>query len=70
MSHTTAIAAIDLVLVTILLAAVRLDHDPTADNVQPASKPQRRGNLRLAVAGLGDLDGRELRLHQCGHGHW
>ena len=31
---------------------LRLNHDPTADDVQAASKPQRRGNLRLAVAGL------------------
>ncbi len=48
---------------------LRLNHDATADDVQPTSKSQRRGDFRLAVARLGDLDGRELCFHLSGHGH-
>src|SRR5512133_134989 len=36
------------------------NHDATADNVQTTGKPERCGNLRLPVAGLGDLNGRQL----------
>ena len=48
---------------------LRLDDDPTADQMQPPGEPEGRGDLRLPAAGLGDLDGRQLRLHLRGHGH-
>ena len=46
-----------------------LDHDPAADDVQPAGEPQHRGDLGLAAAGLRDLSARQLGLHLCCHRH-
>ena len=46
-----------------------LDHDPTADDVEPSGETERRRHLGLAAAGFGDFDRRQLRLHLRGHSH-
>ena len=48
---------------------LRLNDDSPAVDMQPAGESQDRRNFRLPVAGLGDLDGRQLCLHLSGHCH-
>ena len=49
---------------------LRLDEDPATVNVQTAGESQNRRHLGLPAAGLGDLDGGQLRFHLGGHCHW
>ena len=46
-----------------------LDHDPPADDVQPAGEPQRGRDLGLAAARLGHLEPAELVLDQRRQSH-
>ena len=73
--HDVGLGAVDLgdVLAQATRRGTRvelgLDHDASADDVEPSGEPEHRGDLGLATAGLRDLGARQLRLDLCRHRH-